>query len=43
METIEFIEKVLEALRGMDNAIDVICDLDVKAVVERMEVVKWKN
>jgi hypothetical protein len=36
METIEFVEKVLEVLRDMDDAIDVICDLDAKAVVEKM-------
>jgi len=36
METIEFVEKVLEALRDMDDAVEVICDLDAKAVVEKM-------
>ena len=34
----EFIEKVLETLRDMDDAVDVICNLDVDAVLDRMEV-----
>ena len=38
MGTIEFVEKVLEVLRDMDDAVDVICNLDAKTVVERMEI-----
>ena len=37
MGTIEFVEKVLEVLRDMDDAVDVICNLDAKTVVERMK------
>lgn len=39
MDIVEFVEKVLDTLRDMDNGIDVICNLDAKAVVERMKVV----
>lgn len=39
MDIVEFVEKVLDTLRDMDNGIDVICNLDAKAVVEKMEVV----
>lgn len=38
MNTLEFIEEVLEVLRDMDDALDVICNLDAKAVLERMEI-----
>lgn len=38
MDIIEFVEKVLDTLRDMDNGIDVICNLDAKVVVEKMEV-----
>jgi hypothetical protein len=34
----KFIEKVFETLREMDDAVDVICNLDVDAVLDRMEV-----
>lgn len=34
----ELIKNVLETLRDMDNAIDVICELDVDAVLDQMEV-----
>ena len=34
----KFIEKVLETLREMDDAVDVICNLDVDAVLDRMDV-----
>ena len=34
----ELIKNVLETLRNMDNAIDVICELDVDAVLDQMEV-----
>jgi len=34
MSTIELIEEVLEILRDMDDAFDVICSLDAKAVME---------
>lgn len=33
----EFIIEVLEALRDMEDAIDVICELDADAVLEQME------
>lgn len=33
----EFIVEVLEALRDMEDAIDVICELDADAVLEQME------
>lgn len=33
----EFIVEVLETLRDMENAIDVICELDADAVLEQME------
>lgn len=39
MDIVEFVEKVLDTLRDMDNGIDVICNLDAEAVVERMKVV----
>lgn len=39
MDIVEFVEKVLDTLRDMDNGIDVICNLDAKAVMERMKVV----
>jgi hypothetical protein len=38
MNTLEFIEEVLEVLRDMDDALDVIGNLDAKAVLERMEI-----
>lgn len=38
MNNIEFVRDVLETLRDMEDAIDVICNLDAEAVVERMEV-----
>lgn len=38
MNTIELVREVLETLRDMDDAIDVICNLDAESVVERMEV-----
>lgn len=38
MTTIEFVREVLETLRDMDDAFDVICNLDAEAVVKRMEV-----
>ena len=38
MNTIELVTEVLEILRDMDDAVDVICNLDAEAVVERMEV-----
>ena len=38
MNTIEFVKEVLEILRDMEDAYDVICNLDAEAVVERMEV-----
>ena len=38
MNTTELVREVLETLREMDDAIDVICNLDAEAVVERMEV-----
>lgn len=38
MNTIELVIEVLETLRDMDDAVDVICNLDADAVVERMEV-----
>ena len=34
----KFIEKVFETLREMDDAVDVICNLDVDAVLDLMEV-----
>lgn len=34
----KFIENVLETLREMDDAVEVICNLDVDAVLDRMEV-----
>lgn len=34
----KFIEKVFETLREMDDAVNVICNLDVDAVLDRMEV-----
>jgi hypothetical protein len=34
----KLIEKILETLREMDDAVDVICNLDVDAVLDRMEV-----
>ena len=34
----EFVEDVLDALRNMDDAIDVICNLDVDAVMDAMGV-----
>lgn len=33
----EFIVEVLETLRDMEDAIDVICELDADAVLEQME------
>lgn len=41
MNTIEFVRYVLEILRDMDDAVDVICNLDAEAVVERMEEQEW--
>jgi hypothetical protein len=35
---LEFIEKVFETLREMDDAVDVICNLDVDVVLDQMEV-----
>lgn len=37
MDKIELVREVLETLRDMDNAIDIICNLDAEIVVERME------
>lgn len=34
----KFIKNVLETLRDMDDAVDVICNLDVDAVLDQMEV-----
>lgn len=36
METIEFIKKVLECLRDMDDAFEVIYTLDVQSVLDKM-------
>ena len=36
MSNREFIEEILDVLRNMDNAIDVICNLDVDAVLEHL-------
>lgn len=36
MNTIELVREVLEILRDMDDAVDVICNLDAETVVERM-------
>jgi hypothetical protein len=33
----EFIVEVLETLRDMEDAINVICELDADAVLEQME------
>lgn len=38
MNTLEFIEEVLETLRDMDDALDVIGNLDAEAVLEKMEI-----
>lgn len=38
MNTLEFVEEVLETLRDMEDALDVICNLDAEAVVKRMEL-----
>ena len=38
MAMIEVVREVLETLRNMDDAVDVICNLDAEAVVERMEI-----
>lgn len=36
MDKRELIEEVLDILRNMPNAVEVICDLDVDAIVEAM-------
>ena len=33
----ELVRDVLETLRDMDDAVDVICNLDAETVVKRME------
>lgn len=38
MNIMELVEEILDTLRYMDDAVNVICNLDAKAVVERMEV-----
>lgn len=43
MNTLEFVEEVLETLRDMEDALDVICNLDAEAVVKRMELDEWKK
>ncbi len=49
METIEFIKKVLECLRDMDDAFEVIYTLDVQSVLDKMieseeiENAMWKS
>lgn len=37
MDTREFIVEVLEILRDMEDAINVICELDADAVMAQME------
>lgn len=37
MDKREFIEEVLDVLRNMPDAIEVICDLNVDAIIKAME------
>ena len=37
MDKRELIEEVLDILRNMPDAVEVICNLDVDAVIEKME------
>lgn len=37
MDKRELIEEILDILRNMPDAVEVICNLDVDAVIEKME------
>ena len=43
MDKRELIEEVLDILRNMENAIEVICDLDVDAVLSKMDEMRDDN